>query len=168
MITPQAARTLAEYNRWMNRKIFAACDRLSDAARKEERRAFFHSIHGTLNHLLYGDKMWLARFTDSPKPAGTLRESWMLVDRFQDLKAERERLDQAIIDWAAGLDEAWLAGELRWFSAALNVEMVKPRGLLVAHLFNHQTHHRGQVHCMLTQTGVDPGDTDLCFMSIQP
>jgi uncharacterized damage-inducible protein DinB len=78
-----------------------------------------------------------------------------------DLKAAREAFDETIVNWAGGLDAAALAGDLTWFSGAAGRELTKPKGLLIAHLFNHQTHHRGQVHCMLTQCGVRPGDTDL-------
>ena len=69
-------------------------------------------------------------------------------------------------DWADQLEDASLAGELTWFSGAIKAEVRKPKWLLVTHMFNHQTHHRGQVHCMLTQTGSKPGDTDLPLMPV--
>ena len=68
--------------------------------------------------------------------------------------------------WAEKLDPTWLEGDLTWFSGAAQREVTKPKGLLVAHMFNHQTHHRGQVHCMLTQCGAKPGATDLPFRQI--
>ena len=71
-----------------------------------------------------------------------------------------------IIDWADKLDSGVARGDLTWFSGAAGREVTKPKWLLVTHLFNHQTHHRGQVHCMLTQCGVKPGATDLPFQSV--
>jgi uncharacterized damage-inducible protein DinB len=88
-----------------------------------------------------------------------------MYEDWNDLKRERAAFDAVILDWAERLDPAWLAGDLTWFSSALEREMSKPRWLLVTHMFNHQTHHRGQVHCLLTQAGMKPGTTDLPFRS---
>jgi uncharacterized damage-inducible protein DinB len=164
MITPEYARTMAGYNHWQNENVYGAADALGDAKRKEVRGAFFGSIHGTLNHLLWGDQIWLSRFAGTPKPkAAGIPDSVSMYESWDDLKRERWAFDEVIADWAGKLDEAWLAGELTWFSGAAGREVTKPRWLLVTHLFNHQTHHRGQVHCMLTQCGVKPGATDLPF-----
>ncbi|MEZ5861079.1 MAG: DinB family protein [Geminicoccaceae bacterium] len=73
-----------------------------------------------------------------------------------------------LLEWARGLDPGWLAGELSWHSGAIGREVTRPRALLVAHLFNHQTHHRGQVHAMLTAAGAKTGPTDLPFMPAEP
>jgi uncharacterized damage-inducible protein DinB len=165
MITPAYARMMADYNRWQNRNLYAAAASLSDEVRKQQRGAFFGSIHGTLNHLLWGDQMWMSRFIGTPPPkapAGIL-DTLHLHERWEDLERERAAFDEVIIDWAETLDPAWLQGDLTWFSGALKREVTKPKVMLVANLFNHQTHHRGQVHCMLTQCGVTPGDTDLPF-----
>jgi uncharacterized damage-inducible protein DinB len=163
MITPDHVRTMADYNRWQNGNLYAAADELTDAQRKEARGAFFGSIHGTLNHLLWGDQIWMSRFADTPKPKGGIPESVALFEGWDDLKRERQAFDSVIIDWAATLAPSWLEGDLTWFSGAAGREVTKPKWLLVTHLFNHQTHHRGQVHCMLTQCGVKPGATDLPF-----
>jgi uncharacterized damage-inducible protein DinB len=164
MITPDYVRTMAYYNRWQNGNLYGAADTLTDAQRKEQRRAFFGSIHGTLNHLLWGDQIWMSRFAGTPKPkAAGIPDSVSMYESWDDLKRERGAFDQVILDWAAGLDPAWLDGDLTWYSGAAKRELTKPKGLLVTHLFNHQTHHRGQVHCMLTQAGVKPGATDLPF-----
>jgi len=77
---------------------------------------------------------------------------------------QRQDFDQVILDWSMALDPASLEGDLTYFSGAANRNITKPKWLLVTHLFNHQTHHRGQVHCLLTQCGLKPGDTDLPFM----
>lgn len=169
MITPKHAQTMAHYNRWMNEKIYAACERLTDEERKADRGAFFKSIHSTLNHLLWGDTIWLGRFTQGtplakeyPKAAiGTnLHESW------DALKAARAAMDADILAWSAILDEDWLARDFSWYSGLTKSTRTRPAWLLVTHLFNHQTHHRGQVTTLLVQQGVDPGDTDLMLMPI--
>jgi uncharacterized damage-inducible protein DinB len=164
MITPDHVRAMAEYNRWQNQSIYGAAEGLDDAARKAPRGAWFGSIHGTLNHILFGDQIWMSRFAGTPKPkAAGIPDSVGMYESWDDLKRERAAFDEVIIDWASRLDPAELAGDMRWFSGAVGRELTQPRWLLVTHMFNHQTHHRGQVHCMLTQAGVRPGSTDLPF-----
>src|SRR6185503_434260 len=121
-------------------------------------------IHATLNHILYGDQIWMSRLAGTPKPkVSSIPDSVGMYEAWDDLKRERTAFDQVIIDWADRLDPAGLAGDLTWLSGAVGRELTSPRWLLVTHMFNHQTHHRGQVHCMLTQAGVRPGSTDLPF-----
>jgi uncharacterized damage-inducible protein DinB len=163
MITPAYVRAMASYNRWQNRNLYGAAEGLGDEARKQQRGAFFGSIHGTLNHLLWADRMWMGRFTGSPTPAVGLHDSVRLYESWDDLKRERAAFDATILGWAEMLDPAWLEGDLSYYSGAMKRDMTRPKSLLVAHMFNHQTHHRGQVHCMLTQAGTRPGDTDLPF-----
>ncbi len=88
-----------------------------------------------------------------------------MFENWEDLERERLAFDQLIIDWATELHSSWLDGNLTWFSGAAGREVTKPRWLLVTHLFNHQTHHRGQVHCLLTQCGAKPAATDLPFQA---
>lgn len=168
MIEKTYLQTMARYNRWQNENLYAAADGLRDEERKREHGAFFGSIHGTLNHLLWGDRVWMARFTGAPKPAAGIEGSVSLYGDWQDLKRERETFDRAIVEWADRLDPQWLEGDLVYFSGAAGRELAVPKWVLVTHLFNHQTHHRGQVHCMLTQSGAKPGDTDLPFMPARP
>jgi uncharacterized damage-inducible protein DinB len=164
MITVGHVRAMAEYNRWQNENLYGAAEGLSDGARKEPRGAFFGSIHATLNHLLFGDQMWMSRFAGTPRPkAAGIPESVGMYENWDELKRERVAFDIVILDWAAALEPAWLDGDLTWFSPTLGQEASRPRWLLVTHMFNHQTHHRGQVHCMLTQAGTRPGTTDLPF-----
>jgi uncharacterized damage-inducible protein DinB len=139
---------------------------LSDAERQRARGAFFGSIHATLNHLLWGDRIWMSRLAGTPRPQGGIPQSVSLYADWNDLKRERAAFDTVIVDWADQLEDASLAGELTWFSGAIKAEVRKPKWLLVTHMFNHQTHHRGQVHCMLTQAGSKPGDTDLPLMPV--
>jgi uncharacterized damage-inducible protein DinB len=164
MITVEYTRAMADYNRWQNENLYGAADRLADGQRKEQRGAFFGSIHRTLNHLLWGDQIWMSRFAGTPKPkAPGIPESVGMFDNWRDLQRERVAFDRVILDWAGGLDPAWLEGDLTWFSGAAGREVTRPKWLLVTHMFNHQTHHRGQVHCLLTQMGTKPGTTDLPF-----
>lgn len=161
MITPAYIRTMAQYNAEMNRRVYAAAARLSDAERRAARGAFWGSIHGTLNHLLWADRMWMSRFAGWPKPDIGLKQSGGLVADFAALASARTEADEGLLTWAHGVDTAWLAEDLVWFSGASQQERRAPRTLLVSHMFNHQTHHRGQVHALLTACGADTGDTDL-------
>ena len=164
MITPAYIRTMAEYNAEMNRLLYGAAARLSDAERREPHGAFWGSIHGTLTHILWGDRQWMSRFDGWPKPTTPIKESSQMIEDFATLRTEREKADTDITRWANKVDDAWLAEELTWFSGAANREVRAPLGLLVTHFFNHQTHHRGQVHLMLTAAGQETGDTDLFLL----
>jgi uncharacterized damage-inducible protein DinB len=161
MITPGYVQIMAAYNAEMNRRIYATAGLLTDAERHEDRGVFWGSLHGTLNHLLWGDRIWMSRFAGWPKPEQGIKQSAQLYDDFAELAAARVAADTEISAWADGLDQAWLDQDLVWFSAAAQREMRHPRALLVTHLFNHQTHHRGHAHALLTHFGHDPGDTDL-------
>jgi uncharacterized damage-inducible protein DinB len=165
MIGTGYVKRMARYNSWQNENLYSAADRLPDEARRQERGAFFGSIHGTLNHLLWGDEIWMSRFCGTPRPAGGLLESTSVRAGWDELKRDRAGFDRRIIAWADNLDAEWLSGDHTYYSGAAKRDVVSPRWVLVTHFFNHQTHHRGQVHCMLTQAGVRPGDTDLPFMT---
>jgi uncharacterized damage-inducible protein DinB len=164
MITPDYVRTMAAYNAEMNRRLYDAAARLSDAERKQERGAFWSSIHGTLNHLLWGDLQWMVRFDGWQRPAQTMKESPTMHDDFAVLAAERQTADEKLIGWAKRVDQGWLDQEQVWHSISANRELRQPRALLVMHLFNHQTHHRGQAHAMITAAGQQTGDTDLTLI----
>lgn len=167
MITVEFARTMARYNAWQNRSLYAAAGSLSDEQRKADRGAFFGSIHGTLCHLLFADQAWMHRFTAgaTPRPkAASIAESATAIPDWDELRREREPFDAVIRSWADGLDAAWLEGDLTWFSGVQQANITRPRNLLVAHFFNHQTHHRGQAHALITHFGAHPEATDLPFM----
>jgi uncharacterized damage-inducible protein DinB len=164
MISPAYIQTMARYNTWQNTNIYRAASGLSDAQRKEDRGAFFGSIHATLNHILWADQMWLMRFGAAPSPAAkSIAEGAAQYGDWDALSDERRRFDALIQDWADSLDGSALEGDLTWFSGGLGREVTNPRALILTHIFNHQTHHRGQVHAMLTGFGVKPGITDLPF-----
>ena len=161
MITPAYVRTMAAYNAEMNRRLYDAAGRLSDAERRAPKGAFWGSIHGTLVHILWGDSQWMSRFDDWPRPAVGQKQSDHFVEDWADLRAARDNGDADISRWAARVDEAWLDADLVWFSGAAGREVTAPNRLLVTHFFNHQTHHRGQAHALLTAAGQQTGDTDL-------
>ena len=164
MIDLGYVQDMARYNRWQNGNLYGVAEPLSDAERRRDRGAFFGSIHATLSHLLWADRIWMSRLAGMPRPEGGIPESVTLYSDWNELKRTRATFDAIMVDWADGLDLASLDGELTWYSGAINAELRKPIWLLVTHMFNHQTHHRGQVHCMLTQAGGKPGDTDLTFL----
>lgn len=161
MITPAYVRMMARYNAEMNRRVYAAAHRLDDAALRQDRGAFFGSILATLNHLLWGDGTWMHRFDGWPKPEGGIGASLSRYADLPTLATARAQADAALLDWSGRVTQDWLNGELTWFSNATQSERTAPLAMLVAHLFNHQTHHRGQVHAMLTAAGQATGDTDL-------
>lgn len=156
------ARDMAAYNRWMNGKLYALCAQLPDAERKKDCGAFFKSIHGTLNHLLLADKVWLGRFTGNPVHYPRL--DLELHSEFEALAEERRQLDDAIVAWAASLSDETLAGELRYTSMVSPEPRRYEMWLVVTHFFNHQTHHRGQLTTLLCQFGLDIGVTDLIML----
>jgi uncharacterized damage-inducible protein DinB len=159
MIDAEYCQTMAAYNGWMNRRVYEAAARLSDGQRKADKGAFFRSIHSTLNHILWGDRIWLGRFNGMAYPVGAVGVD--LHDDYQALLQARRAMDDEIIAWAAALEPAQLAGTLTWYSVIAKREMARPRWLCVMQMFNHQTHHRGQVTTLLMQEGIDPGETDL-------
>lgn len=161
MTSPEHCQLLASYNRWMNQRLYDCCAQLSDAERKRDTGAFFKSIHGTLNHLLLGDKIWLGRFTDAPFRVSSLSQE--LYADFDELRAEREAVDTRLDAWTAALTPDWLAADFTYRRS--NGTGTTSKGwMLATHLFNHQTHHRGQLTNQLKQAGIEPGDTDLLLV----
>jgi uncharacterized damage-inducible protein DinB len=166
----QDVRLMANYNVWMNTKVLDAAMLRSDDELLLDRRAFFGSILGTLNHLIVADTLWLKRFATleaqrevlAPVLALEMPTSLNQV-MFTDIKAlatHRKMLDQMIVDMAANMSESSLTEVLHYTNSA-GVVSAKPFSSVLIHFFNHQTHHRGQVTTLLTQTGVDVGITDL-------
>lgn len=156
------AQTMSAYNRWMNERLYEACAQLPDARRREDLGAFFKSIHGTLNHLLLADRVWLGRFTGVAFRVSSLDQQ--LYGDFTELRAERRHTDDTIATWTATLTPTHFAGELAYTPVTDPQPRRMPFWLAVAHLFNHQTHHRGQLTTLLKQSGIDPGVTDLIAM----
>lgn len=165
MITVDYVRTMAAYNAWRNSSVVGEVDQLSDGQRRADQGAFFGSIFETLNHVLWADEMWLHRLTGREAPAGkTVAESLRHTDDWEGFKGRRDQIDQDIIAWADNLTADDFSGDLKWFSGGVQRHLEQPRWVLIVHFFNHQTHHRGQVHCLLTQAGVKTDDTDIPIM----
>ena len=170
MSTPEHFVLLAAYNADMNRNLYTAAATLPPGELTADRKAFFGSLAGTMNHLLSGDTIWLNRFATHPAnfPAlaamADMPQAGGLTHRFSDdlpaLRRDREQLDAIISDWAPQLTAADLAHSFEYRSTKGDVYR-KHFGSVLAHFFNHQTHHRGQASTLLTQAGVDIGVTDL-------
>lgn len=161
-MTPELAQDLAKYNSWMNEKIFECVSQLSEDDRKRDLGAFFKSIHGTLNHILVGDKIWMDRFTGISFSVQSLDQE--LHDEFDALRNDRIETDQSISLFVANLTPEKLSSKLRYTSIVNPEPRQYELWFAVAHFFNHQAHHRGQVTTLLSQSGIDAGVTDLIFL----
>ena len=153
-------QTFAAYNAWANTRLFDACARLPEAEYKKIRPAFFKALHGTLNHILVGDRIWLWRLLgDEPEPLPLDTE---LYEDLASLRAARIEQDAAIAAFIDGLNE----GQFASITVYRNMSGEEHRdriGEILAHVFNHQTHHRGQAHDQLSQTSVEPPPLDLIY-----
>ena len=161
---------MAAYNQSMNQRLFESASVLSLSELEKDRRAFFRSIMGTINHILVGDTIWLKRFADHntgfnsleyvrnlPRP-NTLDET--LYSTFGPLQEARRKMDKAFLNFTSEITESDLSGILEYKNTK-GLHFVKNFGQILQHVINHQTHHRGQVTTLLTQVGVDVGVTDL-------
>lgn len=146
---------LAAYNAWANERLYDAAARIPDAEYRRDRGAFFGSLHGTLNHLLVGDRIWMHRFTGAGEEPRELDA--VLYQDFSELRTVRRAEDARIGTYVAGLSERDLAGTLRYRSTRSPAELEQHLAPVLLHFFNHQTHHRGQAHCLVTEiTGEAP------------
>jgi uncharacterized damage-inducible protein DinB len=161
---------LARYNQTMNQKVYGTVAQLSPEELAVDRGAFFRSISGTLNHIYVADIIWLQRFAGHPADYGALLPITQLekpdfLDKipyadFLELSAARQTLDQTIWAWTQEITELDLPYLLSYHNMRGEPHR-KKFGSLLLHLFNHQTHHRGQVTTLLSQLGLDVGVTDL-------
>jgi len=154
-------RNLAAYNAWANRVVYAEAASLSPQAYRENRGAYFGSLHGTLNHLLVADRIWMSRFTGSGD--APTRLDAILHEDVDSLRQARVAEDQRIIDWLGSLDEARLGQEVTYSPITHPTPVRHPLSMGLAHFFNHQTHHRGQCHTILTSMGRPSLSLDLVF-----
>jgi uncharacterized damage-inducible protein DinB len=148
---------MAGYNRWMNEKLYAVCAQVPDEERKRDRKAFFRSIHGALNHLLLTDRGWMGRFEGKPWAFGALNQE--LYADFDELRRERATTDREIEAFVTAMTPQRLDAPFDYQNYA-GKRFSHPLGPALVHLFNHQTHHRGQVTTLLSQLGIDVGVTD--------
>lgn len=139
---------LAAYNAWANERLYDAAARVADEDYRADGGAFFGSLHGTLNHLLLGDRIWMHRFTgEGDEP---IQLDAILYDEFDALRAARRTEDARIIAHIGSLTDSDLAGVIRYRSTRSPTDIEQLLAPLLLHFFNHQTHHRGQAHCLLT------------------
>lgn len=138
----------AGYNAWCNERLYDATALVSDADYRADRGAFFKSLHGTLNHLLVGDRIWLRRFIGQGEVPQTL--DTILYDDFAMLRAARRAEDERISRYIGGLTEADLTGIIRYRTVVSPTDIEQPLAPALDHFFNHQTHHRGQAHALLS------------------
>lgn len=149
----------AAYNAWANARVFVAAAKLSDPDYRADKGAFFKSVHGTLNHLLVADLVWMHRFTGEGAMPSRLDE--ILYDSLPALHDARRKEDARIVAYVDGLDDAALAGTIRYRPITTTGEIVQELSPALAHWFNHQTHHRGQVHALLTRLAGEAPSLDL-------
>jgi len=164
MITPQYCQRMAQHNLWQNNEMSAAMSALSETQLWLDRSAFFGSIQGTANHLLWGDLTWLSRFDSGAGPETALENSTAEAADLVDWQQKRQALDQRFLAWANGLTAADMDGDFSWYSGAMQRDFSLPKALCLMQMFNHQTHHRGQIHAMVTAAGGKGWTTDLPFM----
>jgi len=150
---------MAGYNAWSNKRLYDAAAALPDDVYRRDYGAFFGSIHRTLNHILVGDRIWMSRFTGSGGAPTEL--DTILFDDFGELRAARRSEDARIVDYVGGLSETDLSGRFRYRTITKPAEIDQPLSPALTHFFNHQTHHRGQAHCLLTQLAGDAPSFDL-------
>jgi len=154
--------TMARYNAWANARLYAAARGLPDESYRKNVGAYFDSLHGTLNHLLVTDRIWMRRMTGSGDHPARLNA--VLFDDLPSLEAARKAEDDRIIRYVDGLSEEDIGKDLS-YATTKGVPHRNPLGEVLAHLFNHQTHHRGQAHAILTVLGVrEPQPLDLLAM----
>jgi uncharacterized damage-inducible protein DinB len=141
-------RMFAGYNAWCNDRLYETAAQISDADYRDDRRAFFGSLHGTLNHLLVGDRIWMQRFTGRGEIPSRLDA--ILYDDFARLRTARRAEDERISGYIEALTESDLSKPIRYrtFVSPQDIEQVLAPAL--DHFFNHQTHHRGQAHALVS------------------
>ncbi|HEV7779176.1 MAG TPA: DinB family protein [Luteibacter sp.] len=149
----------AHYNAWANRRIYDAAGALSDAEYHADVSAFFQSMHGTLSHILCADRVWMRRFTaEGILPTSTAVPPY---DGFAALRAAREQEDARILAYLTRLEASSLSGRITFQRVTTPEIITQPLASALAHFFNHQTHHRGQAHGLLSTLGKDPPELDL-------
>lgn len=164
MISVEYCRLFARYNSWQNLSLVRSADGLTDVQRWLDQGAFFKSIAGTLNHLYWADALMLARLMGNERPQDTIVHSLTSPSNWSEFKALRMGRDAAIAGWADRLTEPDLKGDIAWYPLDGSGRVERPKTTCIVQLFNHQTHHRGQIHAMLTALGVAPEPTDIPLM----
>ena len=165
MISAGYCRLMSRYNTWQNTSLVTAADGLTNEDRWKDRGAFFHSIAATFNHLYWADALILERLKGNERPEETIKHSLTSPSDWIDFKALRLRRDEEIEEWSESLGDADLQGMLVWYPGDGFIRIEKPKAICAIQLFNHQTHHRGQIHAMLTAAGAEPEPTDVQMLT---
>ncbi|MGV6804964.1 MAG: DinB family protein [Ruegeria sp.] len=164
MISADYCRLLSRYNHWQNASLVSSADALSDSERWLDRGAFFKSIAATLNHLYWADALMLERIKGNESPQDTITHSLASPSDWAQFRDLRARRDAEIANWAASVTDADLAGSVGWYPPDGSARVEMSKAIAAVQLFNHQTHHRGQIHAMLTAAGAEPAPTDIPAM----
>lgn len=157
----QHFRMMAAYNQWANEQVYDAAADLGEEEFGRDVGAFFKSMRGTLNHLLAADRIWLKRFTGQGDAPSSLDAT--LHENFTRLRAAREAEDRRIIEWIDALDDKAFAGRFTYMTVTDMRTISQRLAPALTHLFNHQTHHRGQAHMVLTVLGRPSISLDLIY-----
>ncbi|QJF51076.1 DinB family protein [Roseobacter ponti] len=165
MIDPGYVRMMARYNSWQNSQLMPLLQDMTLGELAQDRGAFFGGLLSTANHLLWGDTLWMSRFDPSVvPPAAGIPESTTMHPTAGAWAADRFRLDGKIRFWADGVRRVDLKGDMTWYSGAMGREVTCPVAKAIVHFFNHQTHHRGQIHVMITGMGMKAPVSDLFYL----
>lgn len=165
MIDPRYVQAMARYNSWQNAQLMPTLEGMSIKDVTAPRGSFFGSLLATANHLLWGDSLWMSRFDPSVEaPSCGIAKSTELHPTAAAWGAVRFRMDGKIRFWADGLRALDLKSDLTWYSGAAERTLTAPLETTIIHFFNHQTHHRGQIHAMLTAAGLKAPVSDLFLM----
>ena len=161
---------MSRYNQHMNQKIIGVASQLDDEKLKCDRGAFFGSVLGSLNHIYVADIIWLRRFATHPRQYSSLKQlpeldsytelDLTVAEDLDNMSEAREELDRVIINWCEEIEPADLETNLQYQNTK-GMSFNKNFGQLIHNLFNHQTHHRGQISTLISQQGLDLGVTDL-------
>lgn len=164
MISKDYCLQMARHNKWQNEEMAQAFSSLDANDLVVDRGAFFGSILATANHLMWGDLTWLSRFDGQDGPVVGLPESSSLTDSYDAWYPLRQQLDARFINWAESVQQSDLEGIFEWYSGAMQRDFKVLKATCICQMFNHQTHHRGQIHAMVTAAGGRGWTTDLPFI----
>ncbi len=167
LVTADWCRMMARYNAWQNSGLIEIVAALPEDELLRDRGAWVGSILATLSHLLWADRTWMGRIRGDAPSFGGIPESVRMAPTAAAWAKARRETDDDLLHWTAQLPDAALDQGLTWTPASGGPARTQPLAIVVSHMFNHQTHHRGLVHAMLTAAGVRPPPTDLIAMPQQ-
>jgi uncharacterized damage-inducible protein DinB len=152
---------MARFNQWVNRQLYDKVATLDDEAYRADTGIFFRTIHHTLNHLLVVDRLWIGRVTGSDRGISSLDQ--ILFEDFTSLRAAREAEDRGLIALLDEMPDDRIEALVRFSTIKRDRHFEARVRDLLSGMFNHQTHHRGQIYAVMQQRGMDLPDVDLPF-----